>query len=65
MMSILASEEPKYSVLQANAQLAQKEPLNQRSRGSILTGVTFCYLNILFSYSKASDANIDVIADFV
>ena len=30
---------------------------NQRSRGSILTGVTFCYWNILFSHSEVSDAN--------
>ena len=38
---------------------------NQRSSGSILTGVTFCYWNILFSHSTASDANILIIAKFV
>ena len=33
--------------------------------GSILTGVTFCYWNFLFSHSIASDANIGIIANFV
>ena len=28
-------------------------------------GVTFCYWNFLFSHSKASDANIGIIANFV
>ena len=36
-----------------------------RGLGSILTGVRFCYRNILFSRSKASDANIGIIANFV
>ena len=39
-------KESKVSVVQANAKLAQKEKCwtwNQRSRGSIPTGVTLCY----------------------
>ena len=31
--------------------------------GLILTGVTFCYWNFLFLHSKASDANIGIIAN--
>ena len=34
-------------------------------QGSILTGVTFCYWIFLFSYNKASDANIGIIAILV
>ena len=35
-----------------------------RGQGSIPTGVTFCYSGF-FSCSKASDANIAIIANFV
>ena len=38
---------------------------NQRSSGSILTGVTFCYWNCLFLPSKVSDAKIGIIANIV
>ena len=34
-------------------------------RGSILTGVTFCHLNFLFSHSKATDASTCIIANAV
>ena len=53
---------------EANAKLTKKGECwnwNQRSRGSILTGVTFCYWNFLFSWSKVSDANIGIIANVV
>ena len=33
--------------------------------GSVLTGVTFFCRFFLFSHSKASDANIAIIANFV
>ena len=56
---------PKVSVLQANAKLVQCSTWNQRSRDSVLTGVIFCYWNILFSCNKASDANIGIIAILV
>ena len=36
-----------------------------RGLGSILTGGKNFYWNILFSCSKASDANIGIIANFV
>ena len=63
-------KELKVSDLQANVQIIQKGESwtwNQRFNrglGSILTGGNiFCYWNVLFSCSKASDANI--IANFV
>ena len=37
--------------------------LNQRSRSLILTGVTFCHWNFLFSCSKVSDANTGIITN--
>ena len=49
----------------AHAKLVQKGgcwTCNEMSSGSILTGVTFCYWNFLFSQSKASDASIGIIA---
>ena len=39
--------------------------LDLGSSGSILTGITFCYWNFLFSRNKASDANIGIIAILV
>ena len=39
--------------------------LNQRSRVQYSLGVTFCYSNLVFSHGKASDANIDIIPNFV
>ena len=63
----MTKKEPKVSVLQANAKLVKKGECwtwNQRFRGSILTGVTFCYWTFLFSRGKASDANIGIIANF-
>ena len=56
----------KASILQANAKLAQKGECwtwNQRSGVQSSLGVTFCYWNFLFSRSKASDANIGIIAN--
>ena len=53
-------KELKVSVLQANAKLVQRGACwtwNQRSSGSILTGVAFCNWIFLFSRNKASDAN--------
>ena len=50
MMSILASEEPNYSVLQANAQLAQKGALESEvqrfntHRGNILLLEYFVFI---------------------
>ena len=61
-------KEWKVPVLKANAKLVQKWECwtwNQRSRGSILTGVTFCYWYFLFLHSKASHANIGIIASVV
>ena len=61
-------KEPKLSVLQANARLAQKGEYwtwNQRSWVQSLLEVTFCYWNFWFSRSKSSDANIGIIANFV
>ena len=61
-------------VLQANAKLVQKTECwhwNQKSRGSILTvgNILFLFSHgiflFLFSHSKASDANIDIIANLV
>ena len=59
-------------VLQANAQLAQKGEcwtwMNQRFMrrpGSILTHSNILSLDFLFSHSKASDANIGIIANVV
>ena len=37
----------------------------ERSSGSILIGVTFCNWIFLFSWNKASDANIAIIAILV
>ena len=36
-----------------------------RGLGSIPTGDNILLLDVLFSFSKASDANIDIIANFV
>ena len=64
-------EEPGVSVLWASAQLVHGGKCwawNQRlitGPDSILTMVTFCYWSFLFSYSKASFANIGIIANFV
>ena len=58
-------KEPKVSVLQANDMSVHKGESwnwNQRSRGSIFMGGL---LNFLFSCSKASDANIGIIANVV
>ena len=61
----LEYRQPKNTVLQANAKLAQKGgvlDLESQVLDSILTGVTFYSL---FSHSKASDANIGIIANSV
>ena len=61
-------KEPKVSVLQANAQLAQQDKcwtLIQRSRGSIPTGDNILFCIFLFSCSKASNANIAIIVNVV
>ena len=58
-------KEPKVSVSQTNAKLAQKGECwtwNQRSQVQSFLEVIFCYENFLFSRSKASDANIGSIA---
>ena len=63
--------EPKVSVLQANAQLAQKVECwawNHRlvrGLGYILTGGNIFTDFFLFSHREASDANIGIIANFV
>ena len=50
----------------AHAKLVQNVwTRNQGSRGSILTGVKFCFWNFLFSCVEAYDANIGIIANFV
>ena len=56
--------EQKFSTCQVSPEVIVLN-FNQRSRGSILTGVTFCHWNILFSHCKASDAKIGIIANFV
>ena len=64
-------KEPKVSVLQENAQLAQKGECwtwNQKSirgQGSILTGGNILSPDFLFSDGEASDANIGIIANIV
>ena len=64
-------KETNASVLQVNVKLVQNGECwtwNQTligGLGSILTGVTFCHWNILFSHSKDFDANIGIIAILV
>ena len=52
-------------LLSSTCQVSVERTWNQRSSGSILTGITFCYWKFLFSHSKVSDANIGIIANFV
>ena len=64
-------KEPKVSVLQVNAQLAQKGESWTwgkrliRGPGSVITGSNMLLLEFLFSCSKAFDANIGIIANVV
>ena len=51
----------------ASAQLVQKGACWTWKPGPVVLfplGVTFCYCKFLFSRSKASDANIGIIANF-